>query len=96
MAEINNFVMEKEEYDLTLAISLFPETVNDAREQKRPDKVANYLNDLVKKFNRFYENVPVLIVQGDMLNFRLNLIKSAGQVIKNGLWILGIKVIDRM
>lgn len=94
--EINNFVMEKEEYDLILAISLFPEVVDEAREEKRPDKIANYLNNLVKKFNRFYENVPVLTVQGDMLNFRLNLIKSVGQVIKNGLWILGIKVIDRM
>lgn len=94
--EINNFVMEKEEYDLVFAISLFPEIVDEAREEKRPDKIANYLNDLVKKFNRFYENVPILTVQGDMLNFRLTLIKSAGQVIKNGLWLLGIKVIDRM
>jgi len=94
--EINNFVMEKEEYDLVFAVSLFPETVNEAREEKRPDKIANYLNDLVKKFNRFYENVPVLTVQGDMLNFRLTLIKSAGQVIKNGLWLLGIKVVNKM
>lgn len=88
--------LTNEESGIILSLACFPEAVYDAYELGRPDKIANYLNDLVKKFNRFYENVPVLTVEGDMLNFRLSLIKSTGQVIKNGLNLLGVKVVDKM
>lgn len=86
----------KEEENLGFMLAKFPEAVNDARNLGRPDKVANYLNDLVKVFNRFYENAPVLSSEGDTRNFRLTLVKSTGQVIKNGLWLLGIKIVDKM
>lgn len=86
----------QEEENLGFMLAKFPEAVNDARNFGRPDKIANYLNDLVKVFNRFYENVPVLSSEGDIRNFRLSLVKATGQVIKNGLRLLGIKVIERM
>lgn len=88
--------MKNEEEHLGFVLSGFVEAVAEARELGRPDKIANYLNDLVKEFNRFYEQIPVLTSEGEALKFRLTLIKAAAQVIKNGMRLLGIKVLDRM
>lgn len=86
----------EEEETLSFMLAKFPEAVGEARILGRPDKIANYLNDLTKIFNRFYENAPVLSSEGDTKNFRLTLVKATGQVIKNGLWLLGIKVVSKM
>ncbi len=88
--------MKKEEERLGFSLSEFAEAISEARELGRPDKIANYLNDLVKEFNRFYEQVPVLSSEGDCRKFRLALIKAAAQVIKNGMKLLGIKVLERI
>ncbi|MDO8582558.1 MAG: DALR anticodon-binding domain-containing protein, partial [bacterium] len=46
-------------------------------------------------FSRFYDAVPVL-EEGEARALRLALVAATAQVIKNGLWLLGIEVPERM
>ena len=53
--------------------------------------------DLVKEFNSFYQNVPILPEQDlEKKAFRIQLSKSVGNTIKNAFQLLGIQVPERM
>jgi len=59
--------------------------------------VCNYLYELGQKFNAFYEVCPIQKAESEELkNSRLALVKATGQVLKNGLRLLGIDVLKRM
>ncbi len=63
----------------------------------KPSIVARYLLDLAKDFNRFYHNCPVLKEENQQVKLsRLLLIKATGQVLKNGLALLGIEAPEEM
>jgi arginyl-tRNA synthetase len=75
----------------------FPEVVVEAVEKMTPHLVANYLYDLAQKFNSFYGEVSILDAKDvDTRSFRLSLTECAGQVLKNGLKLLGIEVVEKM
>jgi arginyl-tRNA synthetase len=55
------------------------------------------LFELSQAFNSFYQEVPVLQEKNDELRlFRLNLIIATAQVLKNGLYLLGIEAPEEM
>jgi arginyl-tRNA synthetase len=59
--------------------------------------VANYLYDLAQCFNSFYGEVPILDAKDESTKaFRLALTKSMGQVLKNGLKLLCIEIVEKM
>lgn len=75
----------------------FPEIVEYAAADLQPNTLANYLFELSQTFNAFYQEVPVLQEKDEGLrSFRLSLITAAAQVIKNGLWLLGIEAPEEM
>ncbi len=75
----------------------FPEIVEQAAGDLQPNAIANYLFELSQAFNAFYQEVPVLQEKDEGLrSFRLSLITVASQVIKNGLWLLGIEAPEEM
>ncbi|WP_353892111.1 arginine--tRNA ligase [Proteinivorax hydrogeniformans] len=89
----------KSEYEFGLAkrIANFNVVINDALRDLKPSIVARYLLDLAKDFNRFYHNCPVLKEENDSLKgARLKLIAATGQVLKNGLSLLGIEAPEEM
>jgi arginyl-tRNA synthetase len=52
---------------------------------------------LVKEFNGFYQNVPILIGEDqNQMAFRIALCELVGRVIKTGMKLLGVNVPDRM
>ncbi|MEO2127961.1 MAG: DALR anticodon-binding domain-containing protein, partial [Christiangramia sp.] len=57
----------------------------------------NYVYELVKTFNSFYQNVPILgtEVEEDKI-FRVQLSNLVAYVIKSGFRLLGIDVPERM
>jgi arginyl-tRNA synthetase len=85
------------EKEILKTLRYFPKTVQDAAEQFSPALVANYVYELVKLYNSYYQAVPILSV-GDVAvrNFRIQLSESVGAVIKNAFGLLGISVPDRM
>ncbi|EKD64601.1 MAG: Arginine-tRNA ligase [uncultured bacterium] len=91
---IMNYEFEKEEELLLRAIHLFPEVVEEASDKFAPNVLCNYLFDLAQKYNLFYQKHKIL--ESEEEGFRLGLSQSVGQVLKNGLNLLGISAPDRM
>jgi len=59
-----------------------------------PNRLADYLYELAEKFNAFFRDCKV--VGSEKENQRLLLCEVAGSILKKGLYILGIKTVDRM
>jgi len=87
---------QKEEIELVKLLGNFNDVVRKAGEDYRINAVARYLLDLAQSFNNFYHVHPVLKADEDVKKARLILIKCVQQVIKNGLYLLGIDTLERM
>lgn len=74
----------------------FKEVVLEAAQTYQPHLIASFLFELTQVFNGFYENSPVLDASADVKDHRLSLIKATSQVVKNGLRLLGVDVVERM
>jgi arginyl-tRNA synthetase len=88
------FEINSEELSLLRAIYQFPEVVLEAAQNYAPNLICNYLYDLAQKFNLFYNKRRIL--ESDRQDFRLALTAATGQVLKNGLTLLGIAAPERM
>ena len=89
--------LEDKEKDLIKQIDLFPSVIGGAASSHNPALIANYVYDLVKIFNSFYQSLPILkSAFEDKKTFRVELSKLVGITIKNALSLLGIGVVDRM
>ncbi|AVQ20958.1 arginine--tRNA ligase [Fusobacterium necrophorum subsp. funduliforme] len=89
-------LQDKYERSLANYMTIFPSSVLKAAETCKPNLIADYLYDLSKKLNSFYNNCPILNQEEEILKSRAYLAKQAGEVIKQGLSLLGIQTLDRM
>ncbi|WP_420323040.1 arginine--tRNA ligase [Flagellimonas sp.] len=91
------FELHEKEKELLKQLQLFPETVQLAAENYSPALIANYTYDLVKEFNSFYQQVSILGETDEIKKqFRVQLSKKVGEVIKSAFRLLGIDVPERM
>ena len=89
--------LHEKEKTLLKAITLFPTIVQDAAEAYSPAVIANYIYDLVKDFNSFYQNISILGEKDEVkLEFRVALCKKISEVIALAFKMLGIQVPERM
>lgn len=86
----------KTELNLIFHLSRFGEAVEEVAETYEPNKITDYLLRLAEKANSFYENSPVLKSEKSLMEARLALIEATTIVIKNGLNLLGIGVLEKM
>ncbi len=91
-----SLLKEKGETELIRMISDFPETVKKASAELRPHLVASYLYSLAQRFNEYYHAHQILKAEDETRDARILLISAVRQVIKNGLSLLGIGVLERM
>jgi len=84
------------ELDLAKHILRFPETLQAVAEDDKPNWLTGYLYDLANKFSAFYENCPVLQSPEPTRSSRLVLCRLTADVMKRGLNLLGIDVIEQM
>lgn len=82
------------EKQLILKLSKFPEITLKAFNDLAPNIIANYAFQLSQLFNEFYHSSPV--INSENKQFRLTLVHSFAQVLKNALSLLGISVIEKM
>jgi len=89
--------LDDKERALIKQIISFPQVIQDAGSEFSPALIANYTYDLVKEFNSFYQNVPILGADSDNAKiFRVQLSRKVAYVIKNAFALLGIDVPERM
>ena len=75
----------------------FPEVVFEVAETYSPNLICNFLFDLAQKYNLFYSRCSILKAETEVQkDFRLALTAAAAQILKNGLRLLGIEVLERM
>lgn len=85
------------ERDLVSTILKLPTAVIKAYETKKPNVIADYVYDLAKKFNSFYNNEKILTASTEELrNSRILLSEKVGEALKKSLALLGIKTVDKM
>ena len=93
----DKLVLDAKERAIIQQLLLFPEVVTQAGQQYSPALVANYVYDLVKVFNTFYQNINVLLAKDlQQKEFRLSLSAKVAEVIANACALLGIEAPDRM
>lgn len=85
---------DKQELSLLRSLIKFENAVYDSALSYSPNILCNYLYDLAQKYNTFYNKDK--IIGGENEGFRLDLTSATGQVLKNGLELLGIQVPERM
>ncbi len=89
-------IEDKLERALANHIAAFPISVLKASETFKPNIIADYLFELSKKFNSFYNSCPILNQEDELLYSRALIAKITGETIKDGLSLLGIKTLERM
>ncbi len=87
---------DKKETSLILKLSKYSEAVVRAGREYNPAEMARYLFELAQMLNDYYHSVPVLKTDEATRNARLVLLMSVSQVLKNGLGLLGIEVVEEM
>ncbi len=86
-----------EEIVLAKHLLNFGLTLEAMAEEYRPNFLCNYLFELAGKFTSFYENCPVLKAENETTrNSRLALCDLTARVLKQGLDVLGIEVVEQM
>ena len=94
---ISNYELNASEKELVMNLSNFKEVISRAAETLSPALVANYIYEVVKSYNSFYQNNPILNQDDENAkNFRLELSQLTGKTIKKGLELLGIGTVNRM
>ena len=91
---INILFSEKE---IIKKISMFPEVIYESANSFTPAIIANYVYELSKLYNNYYQSISILNAKNlDLINFRLCLSLKAGEIIKNSMNLLGVDVPIRM
>lgn len=87
----------KEEFELVKLIAGFNDVIVLALDKLEPSTLTRYIVEVSKAFNKFYNAHSVLSLKDEELKAaRLNLVKATLQVIKNGLDLLGIDVVEEI
>ncbi len=93
----NSVELDAKEEALLRSLTRFGAVVENACNSFSPNFIANYIYDVAQKFNSFYSACPILDAPTpDKKMLRLVLTKAASQVIKNGLALLVIDVVEKM
>jgi arginyl-tRNA synthetase len=92
-----NYLPNESEKDLIMLLAELRDVISKAAESLSPALVANYVYELVKTYNSFYQNNPILNQENEAAKqFRLQLSDITGRTIKKCLSLLGINVVNRM
>ena len=94
----NASILLNEATELELAKDLLKlsEVIKEVESSLLPNRLCDYLYELSKKYNKFYENCPVLKADEPIKTSRLILCDLTARTLKLGLSLLGIDVLERM
>lgn len=89
-------LQQKEEFTLIATLAEFPEVIKAAAKEYYPHILANSLFDLSQKYSSFYKTCTVIQENKELEATRLWLCQSTAQVLKTGLFLLGIECPEKM
>ena len=90
-------VIPEAEKEILRMLYDYPITLKQAASELNPSLLANYAYELVKTYNRFYQDTPVLKeMNDDLRHFRLQLSAFTASVIRKAMNLLGIDLPEKM
>jgi arginyl-tRNA synthetase len=87
---------EEAEIHLARLLARFGEVLPTILEDFRPNLLANYVLELARAFHSYFEACPVLKAEEPVRSSRLALCDLTSRTLKQGLYLLGVGVPDRM
>ncbi len=86
-----------EEWRLTKLVGDFPQIMQKAALEYNPSLVAMFMYDVAKTFNKYYHDVVILSDdKPELVASRLQLCRCVGHVLRKGLEVLAIPVLEKM
>ncbi|WP_341654619.1 arginine--tRNA ligase [Blattabacterium cuenoti] len=93
----SNIKFETHEKNMIKILQKYPLILKKSAKHLNPSLIANYMYEVSKTFNHLYQNKklidPLNIIHS---NICMNIIHVTGNVLKSGMNLLGIKMLDRM
>ncbi len=94
---IQECLLNDEEKEVIKLLTEYPSVIAEAGQTLSPAVLANYMYELVKSYNHFYQTVPILIETDENLKrMRLAMSASVAKVIRSSMKLLGVEVPERM
>lgn len=91
------YAMNSYEKDTILLLLDYPATIQTAAVELSPAVIANYTYQLVKEYNRMFQNASILKAENDAAKAtRVAITQLTGAVIASSMRLLGIAVPERM
>lgn len=100
--DINNLsswptTLEEKEKNVLKHLHNYPAIIKQAGDQYSPAQISNYIFDLVKTYNKFYQEINILKEEDEIKKrFRILLSAFVAENIKKAMLLLGIDVPERM
>jgi arginyl-tRNA synthetase len=87
----------EQEKELLRMVYEYPATVMEAGKELSPALIANYVYELVKTYNHFYQHTPIIREENkDLRIFRLQISCYTAKIIHDAMKLLGIDVPEQM
>lgn len=97
ISQAGNISLQDKEISLIQNLTAFPAIVEQAGKDFSPALIANYVYELVKEYNQFYQTSPILKEENaETMNMRLMLSACTVKIIESGMSLLGIEMPDKM
>jgi arginyl-tRNA synthetase len=84
------------EIQLMRRLAAYEELIPEAAQQRAPQKIAHYAEELASEFSAFYRDCRVVSEDADLTSGRLRLCVAARNVIADALGLLGVNAPERM
>lgn len=82
---------------LIITLTDYVSKIRQAGEEMSPSVIAQYIYDLAKEYNRFYQEVPILAAKSDKEKcFNVQVSYVTARTIKSAMLLLGIEAPERM
>jgi arginyl-tRNA synthetase len=86
-----------EEKEIIKQMVLFPSVLNEAGKEFSPALLINYCFELVKTFNQFYQNSPIISEQNiELKKTRILICENVAKIIKDVMLLIGVEVPEKM
>ncbi len=93
---INYSIYNEKEINLIKLLGEYKSVLKESFEKYKPSAIANYILKLSQTFNEYYANNIILKGKKEEIEKKLYLCYLISQVIKDGLYLLNINILDEM
>ncbi|MCK9273260.1 arginine--tRNA ligase [Candidatus Gracilibacteria bacterium] len=92
------FIFEESiEYEIAKKMSMFPLVIKSSHDDNSTNKLCMYLEELASMYNSLYASVPILSIENlELKHSRLILTESVATVLRNGLMLLNIPIVEKI